>query len=202
MAFGGGARDDTTLRSRPPHRPWWANSGNNTVRAGRRPEDQRKICGRFAEDQRKMAPGIRLAGRLENDRSLPTAPGDDRGPLFVVMIPPGLACLPASPRSAVQRLLPPLSRLALVARRMVEVIRFDGPVPLACHLIRQGGMRSHQPQRSLIQMWPPNSLAMRREEHARHNRKMANIQWARERVLRSSRGWVRSWKVRSQVRQQ
>src|SRR4029453_2774791 len=57
---------------------------------------------------------------------------------FVIVAPTGLAFLAAPPRAAAQRLLPALRRLALVAGRVIEVIRLDRPVQLALHLIGQG----------------------------------------------------------------
>src|SRR5262249_35798427 len=63
-----------------------------------------------------------IAGRLDDDRPLTTDPGDNRGPVFVIMASPGLAFLAAPPRPVSQRLLPALACLALVAGGMVEVI--------------------------------------------------------------------------------
>jgi hypothetical protein len=76
-----------------------------------------------------------IAGRLKDDRPLPTDPGDNRGPVFVIMAPAGLAFLPTATRAAAQRLLSTAFRLPLVARGVVEVIGFYSPLQLALHLI-------------------------------------------------------------------
>src|SRR5215467_10728405 len=78
--------------------------------------------------------------RLDDDSSLAADPGDDRGSVFVVMASTGLAFLAAPPGLATQYLLPAVCRLALVARSMVEIIRFDRAVQLALYLIGQGGI--------------------------------------------------------------
>src|SRR5919197_1374908 len=57
-----------------------------------------------------------IFGRLDDHSPLPTDPGDDRGPVFVIMAPPGLAFLAATTRSATQMFLPALFRLPLLAR--------------------------------------------------------------------------------------
>ena len=54
-----------------------------------------------------------ITGRLEDDSPLATDPGDDGWPVFVIMAPTGLALLTATTRSAPQRFLPTLLRLAL-----------------------------------------------------------------------------------------
>src|SRR2546426_294400 len=46
-----------------------------------------------------------IAGRLEDDSPLPTDPGDHRRPVFVIMVPTGLAFLPTATRAAPQRFL-------------------------------------------------------------------------------------------------
>src|SRR4051812_29567633 len=56
-----------------------------------------------------------IAGRLDDDRPLAAAPGDDRRPVFVIMPPPGLTFLAAPTRAAPQRLLATALRLALLA---------------------------------------------------------------------------------------
>jgi hypothetical protein len=66
-----------------------------------------------------------ISGRLDNDRPLAPDPGDDRGPSFVLMAPTGLAFLAPATRPASQRLLPALLGLPLVARGVLEIIRFD-----------------------------------------------------------------------------
>src|SRR6266516_7387328 len=70
---------------------------------------------------------------MHNDCPLATDPGNDGRPVFVVMAPTGLAFLAATTRSAPQRFLPALRRLALVPRRVIELIRFDRPLQLALH---------------------------------------------------------------------
>src|SRR5215510_13483947 len=59
-------------------------------------------------------------------------------------------------------------------------------------------LRGTAPQRYPVRIWTPNSLAMRREEHEWHRRKVARIQCVRERLLRSNKVPVRSLKVRLQ----
>src|SRR5262245_41314617 len=81
-----------------------------------------------------------ILGRLEDHRPLATDPGDDRGPIFLIMATAWLALLPAPACPAAQRLLPALLGLTFVARRVIEVIRFDRALQLAFHLIRQGGI--------------------------------------------------------------
>src|SRR5215831_6976924 len=78
-----------------------------------------------------------IAGRLEDDGSLATDPGDDGGPVFVVMPPTGLTLLAASTRAASQRFLPALFRLALVAGSMIQVVGFDRPLQLPLHFVGQ-----------------------------------------------------------------
>src|SRR5262245_62736248 len=46
-----------------------------------------------------------ISGRLDNHCSLATDPGDNRGPIFVIMAPARLALLAAPTRSVSQRLL-------------------------------------------------------------------------------------------------
>ena len=55
-----------------------------------------------------------IFSRLDDHSPLPTDPGDNRWPVFVVMAAPGLAFLAAPTRAASQRLFPALLRLALV----------------------------------------------------------------------------------------
>jgi hypothetical protein len=55
-----------------------------------------------------------IAGRLDDDCSLATDPGDEGWPVFVVMTPTGLTLLAAPPRAAAQRFLPALFRLSLL----------------------------------------------------------------------------------------
>src|SRR5215831_4645599 len=63
-----------------------------------------------------------IAGYLDDDCSLATDPGDDGGPVFIVMPPTGLTLLAAPTCAASQRLLPTPFGLPLVAGRVVEVI--------------------------------------------------------------------------------
>src|SRR5262245_19200574 len=81
-----------------------------------------------------------IAGRLDDDRPLPTDPGDDRRTVFVVVPPPGLAFLAAPTRSAAQRLFPALLRLPLVPSGVIEVVGFDYALQLPLHLVGQGGI--------------------------------------------------------------
>src|SRR5215831_3709517 len=78
-----------------------------------------------------------IAGRVDNHRALAAHPGDNGGPVFVVMPPPGLALLATSTCAASQRLLATTVRLPLVPGGMVEVIRFYRAFELAMHLIGQ-----------------------------------------------------------------
>src|SRR4030095_9829584 len=81
-----------------------------------------------------------IARRLDDDRPLATDPGDNRGPVFLIVPPTGLAFLAAPTRAASQRFLPALVRLALLASRVIQVIRLNGAFQLAADLIRDGGM--------------------------------------------------------------
>src|SRR4029434_10926832 len=81
-----------------------------------------------------------IFGRLDNDRPLATDPRNNGGPVFVIMASTGLPLFTGLPRAAPQYLLPALLGLPLVARRVIEVIRFDRALQLALHLIRQGGI--------------------------------------------------------------
>src|SRR5205085_2483646 len=65
-----------------------------------------------------------IAGRLDDDRPLPTDPSDNRRPLLVIMATTGLALLPPATRAAPQRLLATAWRLPLVPGGVVEVIGF------------------------------------------------------------------------------
>jgi hypothetical protein len=81
-----------------------------------------------------------ISGRLEDDSPLAADPRDDRGPVFVVVTPSGLAFLAATPWLASPRCLPARLGLSLMARGVGEVIGFDRPFQLTTDLIRQGGM--------------------------------------------------------------
>src|SRR5438045_1423619 len=72
-----------------------------------------------------------IAGRLDHHGSLATDPGDDGGPIFVIMTPPGLALLPAPTRAASQVLWPSVFRLPLAAGGVIEFIRFYRALHLA-----------------------------------------------------------------------
>src|SRR5262249_44910757 len=60
----------------------------------------------------------KIARRLDDDRPLTTDPGDDRGPVFVVVAPPGLAFLTTATCAAPQRLRATALCLSLVAGSM------------------------------------------------------------------------------------
>jgi hypothetical protein len=62
-----------------------------------------------------------IFGRLEDDCPLATDPGDNRGPIFVIMAPTRLALLAAPTRSVSQRILSAAFGLALVPSRVIEV---------------------------------------------------------------------------------
>src|SRR5262249_28458200 len=81
-----------------------------------------------------------IAGRVEDDRALAADPGDNRRPVFVIIGPARLAFLPATTRAASQRFHAPVWCLPLLARRVIELIRFNGPLQLAVHLIRERGI--------------------------------------------------------------
>src|SRR4030095_10505941 len=76
--------------------------------------------------------------RVDHDPSLAADPGDDGGPILVVMAAPGLAFLAAPPWRAAQGLFPALLGLALVAGGMIQVVGFDRPRQLPLHLVGQG----------------------------------------------------------------
>src|SRR5499427_3201815 len=78
--------------------------------------------------------------RVDHDATLTTHPGDDRGPIFVIMPPPGLTLLATTTRAAPQGFLPTLFRLSFVACGMIEVIGFDRAFQSAVHLIGQRGI--------------------------------------------------------------
>src|SRR5262245_13667080 len=78
--------------------------------------------------------------RLEDDSPLATDPGDDGGPVFVIVAPTGLALLAPATRPASQRFLPARRRWPLGASGMVEVIGFHCPFQLAMHLVGERGI--------------------------------------------------------------
>jgi hypothetical protein len=63
----------------------------------------------------------KIARRLAADRPLTTDPGAERGPVCVVVAPPGLAFLPTATGAAPHRLRATAWRLSLVAGSMGEV---------------------------------------------------------------------------------
>src|SRR5437667_110101 len=79
-----------------------------------------------------------VAGRLDDDRPLPTDPSDNRRPILVIMATTGLAFLPPATRAAPQRLLATAWRLPLVTGGVVEVIGFHGACQLAVGFIGEG----------------------------------------------------------------
>ena len=81
-----------------------------------------------------------IFGRLDDDRPLATDPGNNGGPVFVVMTTAGLAFLAAPTWLATQRLLPTPFGLPLLAGGLVEVIRFHRACQLAMHLVRHRGI--------------------------------------------------------------
>jgi hypothetical protein len=81
-----------------------------------------------------------IAGRLDDDSPLATDPGDNRGPVFIVVPPTGLAFLAAPTRAAAQRLLPTVFRLAFLTRGVIEVIRFNRALSLTLPLIGERGI--------------------------------------------------------------
>jgi hypothetical protein len=78
---------------------------------------------------------------------------------------------------------------------MVEVIGFNGSLELAMHLIGQGHIAQPPTPTITGADMHPTSRAMRRDEHARHNRKVARIQCGSDRLLWCSSVLVRSLKV-------
>src|SRR5215471_1515615 len=71
-----------------------------------------------------------IAGRLEDDCPLATAPGDNRWPIFVVVPPTRFTLLAASTCPTSPPLLATPFRLALLAGGVIEVIGFDRAVYL------------------------------------------------------------------------
>jgi len=81
-----------------------------------------------------------IAGRLDDDSPLATDPGNNRGPVLVIVAPTRLAFLAAPTCLAAQRLLATPWHLALVAGGVVEAIGFHRPFQLAMHLVGQRGI--------------------------------------------------------------
>src|SRR5439155_26440606 len=77
---------------------------------------------------------------LYDDRPLTADPGNDGGPIFIVVAAAGLALLAPASRSAAQRLLAAPLRLPLVTGGVIEVIGLHRPFQLALHLIGHGGI--------------------------------------------------------------
>src|SRR5689334_2024551 len=65
-----------------------------------------------------------IAGRLQDDRSLAAHPGDNGGPVFVIMAPPGLTFLAAPTCAPPQVFFPSMFGLALLASGVIEVAQF------------------------------------------------------------------------------
>src|SRR5215813_8480367 len=134
-----------------------------------------------------------IFGRLPDDRPLATDPGDDRGPVFVVVPPTGLAFLAATTRSAAQMFFPALFRLPLLASSVIEVIRFYGARQLPLHLVRQGGIaqpptpaiaRPHMhPHLSGNAARGTREAQEKRREHPMHDRALAAIQERSRQVI-------------------
>src|SRR4030095_3111362 len=92
-----------------------------------------RTTARLHREVRRLLDGLHgeIAGRLDDDRPLPTDPSDNRRPLLVIRATTGLALLPPAPRAAPQRLLAAAVRLPLVTGGVVEVIGFHGACQLA-----------------------------------------------------------------------
>src|SRR4029450_7387915 len=124
--------------------------------------------------------------RLDNDAPLATDPGNDRGPVFVIMAPTRLTFLAAPPRSTPQRLLPTLLGLSLLASGVIEIVRFDGPFSLPLHFIGQRRIpQPPAPPRARPYMPPHLSgnaargtrqAQEKRRKHPVHDRALAAIQ--------------------------
>ena len=72
-----------------------------------------------------------IFGRLDDDRPLATHPGDNRGPIFVIMAPAGLALLATTTWPVPQCLLPAVFGLPLVAGGVIQLIRLNSAFQLA-----------------------------------------------------------------------
>src|SRR5262249_61486587 len=81
-----------------------------------------------------------IAARMDDASCLAADPADDGRPVLIIVPPSGLTFLATPTRAASQRLLAALGRLALLPSGVIEVIRFDGALQLALHLIGQGGI--------------------------------------------------------------
>src|SRR5262245_31320792 len=78
--------------------------------------------------------------RLHHDTTLAADPRNNGRPIFVVVAPARFALLAATTRSAAQMSFPALFRLPLLARSVIEFIRFHGALQLPLHLVGQGGI--------------------------------------------------------------
>jgi hypothetical protein len=83
-----------------------------------------------------------IAGRLDDDRSLATDPGDDGGPVFVIMAPAWCAFLAPPTCLATQQLFPTPLGLILLASGVIEFIGFDRACQLAIGCVGDGRMQS------------------------------------------------------------
>src|SRR5215468_4171333 len=101
-----------------------------------------ELTARLDSDVRRLLYRLHreIFGRLDDDRPLATDPGNNGGPVFVVMATAGLAFLAATTWLATQRLLPTPFGLPLVTGGLVEVIRFHCAFQLAMHLVRHRGI--------------------------------------------------------------
>src|SRR5262249_20030629 len=79
-----------------------------------------------------------IARRLDDDSPLPTDPGDNRGPVFIIMTPTRFALLAATTRSTTQVLAATSLGLPLLPSRVIEVIRFHCALHLAIGFIGDG----------------------------------------------------------------
>src|SRR5262245_20418852 len=79
-----------------------------------------------------------ISGRLDDHCPLATDPGNNRGPIFLIMAPTGLAFLATTTCAPPQMLFPSVFGLPLVASGVIEVIGFDCALQVAPHFIGQG----------------------------------------------------------------
>src|SRR5262245_756308 len=80
----------------------------------------------------------KIFGRLDDDRTLPADPRDNRRSIFIIMAPTRFALLSATTCPAPQVLFASVFRLPLVAGGVIEFIGFDRARRLALHLMGQG----------------------------------------------------------------
>ena len=83
-----------------------------------------------------------ICGRLEATRPLPPAPSHERGPVFVVMAPTGLAWRAAPPGAAPQGLFPTGCGLTLLPGGVLEVLGFHRACQRAVGFLGEGRMTS------------------------------------------------------------